>query len=271
MKTAKDIAAQIKSKISKQIDIGLILGSGWGEVVHMLENKITIPYASLTGMPTCSVQGHAGNFVIGELHGKTLCLLQGRFHLYEGITAKDVTLPIDIFYHLGIGTFFVTNASGGLNKDFNTGQLMIINDHINLTATNPLIAGNLVDGRPLFVDMTTVYDPEYISILSSICTKHDFAFSTGCYLQVTGPSYETKAEVQAYARLGADAVGMSTTLEVIKARYYGMKCAGVSLISNMGTGIVATNLSHESVLATTISKKENLKTIISEFVRQAKI
>ncbi len=192
--------------------------------------------------------------------------MQGRFHLYEGKTANEVVLPVDIFHALNIKSLFVTNASGGINRSYVPGDLMILHDHINLTGHNPLIAGNLEEGRPLFVDMTNIYDEEYIGYLKISCDKHSLKHHIGTYLQVTGPTYETKAEIFAYFQMGADVVGMSTALEIIKARYYGMRCVAVSLVSNFAAGMSNLGLNHEDVLATTMKKKDSLKLLLSEFI-----
>lgn len=265
-KRVKSIAKQIKAKYKHDFDLALILGSGWGEVITMLENAVTIPYSKIKGMPTCSVKGHVGNFVAGKLYDKHILIMQGRFHLYEGKGANEVVLPIDVFHELKIKSVFFTNSSGGINRNYMPGDLMILHDHINLTGTNPLIAGNLEEGRPLFIDMTDVYDEEYIGYLKIICDRHKFKHFDGTYIQVTGPTYETKAEVFAYFQMGADAVGMSTVVEVIKARYYGIRCVAVSLISNLAAGMSNQGLNHEEVLETAMNNKETLKLLLSEFI-----
>lgn len=267
MKIVQKIAKQIKAKYKHDFDMALILGSGWGEVVTLLENAVTIPYLAIKGMPRCSVKGHEGNFVAGKLYDKHILIMQGRFHLYEGKTVNEVVLPIDIFHQLNIKNLFITNASGGINRKYIPGDLMILHDHINFTGTNPLITNRLEKDKTLFVDMTAVYDEEYIGYLKIICDHYKLTHYDGTYLQVTGPSYETKAEVFAFYQMGADAVGMSTVLEVIKARYYGMRCVAVSLISNIAAGMSNQQLSHEEVLETTTSNKEKLKLVVSEFVK----
>lgn len=243
------IKNKIRETIGYDLDVGIILGSGWGAVCDCLENKTIIPYSSLDGMPQCSVKGHSGNFVFGSIGDKKVVIAQGRFHLYEGKSFDDVLLPLKIMYSLGINYLFLTNAAGGLNDNFKRGDLMVLSDHINFTFKNPLISVEATEEYPIFCDMTHVYDNNIQNIISEESKKLNVKSHSGVYMQLLGPSYETPAEIKAFKNLGADAVGMSTVVEAIYAKYLKLKIAGISIITNMGAGIEKTNLDHHDVLA----------------------
>jgi len=236
-----------------KIDIALILGSGLGSLADEIENPIIIPYNEVPHLPTSTVQGHKGQFVIGKLQNKTVIAMQGRFHSYEGYSQKKVTFPVRIFKELGIKNLIITNAAGGVNLDFKPGDLMIIKDHINFTFTNPLIGKNYIRFGPRFPDTSTVYDNKLSKIAKDI--GKNLNIKEGVYLFTSGPTYETPAEIRMARILGADAVGMSTVPESIVAAHAGIDVLGISLITNMASGILNKPLEHSEVIATAAKSK----------------
>lgn len=211
--------------------VGIVLGSGLGKLAEKISNPITIPYKMIPGFPVSTAIGHKGNFIAGELGGKFVIAMQGRFHYYEGYPMELVTLPIRVMKVLGISYLFVSNAAGGVNFDYKVGDLMIIKDHINLLP-NPLIGKNLDEFGPRFPDMTRPYDPMLIKKAEYIASEMNLKLNKGVYLAGTGPSYETPSEYKYFRMIGADAVGMSTIPEVIVARHSGIPVFGMSVITN---------------------------------------
>mgnify|MGYP004652925577 CR=1 FL=1 len=262
------IAEAIRKQVSDQIDVFMILGSGWNEVAQIIQNPIIIPYSSLKGMPKCTVRGHAGNFVFGYVGGEYVCIMQGRFHMYEGYTPQMVTLPIDVMHELGVEKIVVTNASGGINENYDIGDVTLLSNHINLTSRNPLCEVVPNETYPVFIDMSEPYDKEYRTFVKKICSSMKVKCHEGVYMQVLGPNYETSAEIKAFKTMGADMVGMSTVMEVIKARYYGMRVLGISCITNKATGLSDEKLNHKDVLNSSINNKEKLKLILVEFLKK---
>jgi purine-nucleoside phosphorylase len=212
--------------------VGIILGSGLGKLAARIENPLVIPYREIPGFPVSTAIGHAGNFIAGTLGGKEVLAMQGRFHYYEGYEMWQVTLPVRVMKVLGIRYLFVSNAAGGTNPGFTVGDLMIIRDHINLQP-NPLIGPNLDDFGPRFPDMTRPYDPALIALAEKIAAENGITLQKGVYLSCTGPTYETPAEYRFYRKVGADAVGMSTTPEVIVARHSDIPVFGMSVITDV--------------------------------------
>ncbi len=212
-------------------EIGIVLGSGLGRLADVIENPVVIPYRTLPGFPVSTAVGHKGNFIAGQLGGKTVLAMQGRIHFYEGYGMDKVVLPIRIMIKLGIKTLFVSNAAGGTNLNFHVGDLMIIKDHINLLP-NPLIGPNIEDFGPRFPDMTRPYDPALIKLAEEIAADKEITLKKGVYVGGTGPSYETPAEYKYFRLIGGDAVGMSTIPEVIVARHAGIPVFGISVITN---------------------------------------
>ena len=210
---------------------GIVLGSGLGKLAEKIENKTVIPYKEIPGFPVSTAVGHKGNFIAGELGGKFVVAMQGRFHYYEGYPMELVTLPIRVMKVLGIQYLFVSNAAGGVNFDFKMGDLMIIKDHIN-HLPNPLMGPNLEEFGPRFPDMTRPYDKGLISLAKEIAARLDITLREGVYFAGTGPSYETPAEYKYFRLIGADAVGMSTIPEVIVARHSSIPVFGMSVITN---------------------------------------
>ena len=258
----------IKSKINQTPQIGLILGSGLGVLADEIENPIKISYDEIPNFPVSTVEGHKGQLVIGQLEGKNVIAMQGRFHYYEGYTMKDITFPVRVMKELGIETIFVTNAAGGSNKDFKPGDLMIITDHINLGGYNPLIGKNDDRLGVRFPDMSTAYNREYIDIAKKCAKELDINIKEGVYAFFTGPVYETPAEVRMARILGADAVGMSTVPEVIVASHSNLKVIGISCITNMAAGILDQPLNHEEVIETTQKVKSEFLNLVKSIVSE---
>ena len=228
MTAAEYIAAKLDGK---KPFAGIVLGSGLGKLADKIENKIVIPYKEVPGFPVSTAIGHKGNFIAGELGGKFVLAMQGRFHYYEGYSMDLVTLPIRVMKELGISYLFVSNAAGGVNFDFRVGNLMVINDHIN-HLPNPLIGPNMSEFGPRFPDMTHPYSKDVRKIAYEVAAKHNIELKSGVYLGVTGPSYETPAEYKYFRSIGADAIGMSTIPEVIVARHSNIPVFGMSVITN---------------------------------------
>lgn len=225
-------AAFVRNKIgTRKPVVGIVLGSGLGKLADKIENPLTIPYADIPGFPVSTAIGHKGNYIFGELGGKPVVAMQGRFHYYEGYPMELVTLPIRVMKVLGIEYLFVSNAAGGVNFGFKVGDLMIIRDHINLLP-NPLVGKNLDEFGPRFPDMTRPYDPKLIASAEKIAESLGIVVKKGVYLAGTGPSYETPSEYKYFRMIGADAVGMSTIPEVIVARHSSIPVFGMSVITN---------------------------------------
>ena len=231
-----DAAEYIKSKLNgKKPQIGIILGSGLGKLADKIEDPIVIPYKEIPNFVQSTALGHKGNFIIGNLGGKTVCAMQGRFHYYEGYGMDQVTLPVRVMKVLGIKYLFVSNAAGGVNFDYKVGDLMIIKDHIN-KLPNPLVGKNMDEFGPRFPDMTRPYDLNLIRAAEEICNQAGITVRKGVYLAGTGPSYETPSEYAFFRLIGADAIGMSTIPEVIVARHSDIPVFGMSVITNEAHG-----------------------------------
>ncbi|ABW19134.1 purine-nucleoside phosphorylase [Alkaliphilus oremlandii] len=241
----------LENKIKVKPEIGLILGSGLGILADEIKNPLIIPYDNIPNFPISTVEGHAGELVIGELMGKQVIALKGRFHYYEGYTMDKVTFPVRVMKAIGVENIIVTNAAGGVNKEFTPGDLMIIEDHINFGFDNPLIGPNEKEMGVRFPDMSSAYNKELIQIARVVAKDKNIHVKSGVYAFLTGPTYETPAEVRMMDFLGADAVGMSTVPEVIAAVHGGMKVLGISCITNMAAGILDQPLNHEEVIETT--------------------
>ena len=242
-------AAQLNRLSRSRPTLALVLGSGFHPARATMAIERRIPYAKLSGFPHVSVIGHAGELIFGTLSGTPVIALSGRAHFYEGHTMDQVTFAIRALAAFGIRDLLLTNAAGGVNRNFRPGDFMVLNDHINLMGVNPL-RGEAVPGRPRFVDLTQVYDPELSALMLQAGRATKTRLRRGVYLAVGGPTYETPAEVRAYGRLGADAVGMSTVPEAIVARQCGLRVVAMSCITNLAAGISPTPLSHAEVLAT---------------------
>ncbi|HHV83487.1 MAG TPA: purine-nucleoside phosphorylase [Tepidanaerobacter syntrophicus] len=258
----------IKNKIDTQPKIGIVLGSGLGEVVEGIENKTVIPYSNIPGFPVSTVKGHAGNLVFGKLEGKDVAAMQGRFHFYEGHPISKVVFGVRVMGLLGINTLIVTNAAGGINTSLKPGDLMVIKDHINFAGENPAIGEEIPEFGPRFFDMTYAYDLELIETAKRVYEKNKVVYKEGVYAFLKGPSYETPAEIKMLSIIGADAVGMSTVPEVIAARQMNIKVFGISCITNMAAGISKNKLSHQEVIETSERVKKDFIKIISGAVAE---
>jgi len=258
----------IKKKISFSPEIGVILGSGLGDLVNEIENKSVFPYNDIPGFPVSTVKGHAGNLVFGQLQGKNVVAMQGRFHFYEGHPISKVVLGVRVMGLLGIKTLFVTNAAGGINKSFAPGDLMVINDHINFSGENPAIGEEIPEFGSRFFDMTYAYDRELIKKAKKVYERNGIPYREGVYAFFKGPSYETPAEIKMLSIIGADAVGMSTVPEVIAARQMNIRVFGVSCITNMAAGISKNRLSHQEVVETSNKVKSSFTKIIADMVKE---
>lgn len=251
-----------------QPEIGIILGTGLGGLVKEIKSEYILPYESIPNFPLSTVEGHSGKLIFGELGGKKVMAMQGRFHFYEGYAMEQVVFPVRVMKFLGIKKLFVSNASGGVNPDFEIGEIMIINDHINLFPTNPLIGKNYPDLGPRFPDMSEAYDKSLISKAIEIAEKLNIKVSTGVYAGLSGPCLETPAEYRYIYRIGADAVGMSTVPEVIAARHMGIPCFAISIVTDLGVPGKIVHVTHEDVQRVAAIQEPKMtlimKTLISE-------
>jgi purine-nucleoside phosphorylase len=247
------IADEIRSRISVQPEIGLILGSGLGPLSESIEDPIIIPYHDLTGWPISTVEGHAGELVIGNLEGQVVLVMNGRIHYYEGYEMSQVTLPIRVMQRLGIKTLIVTNAAGGINQDFVPGNPMLITDHLNflgMAGVNPLRGPNLDEFGTRFPDMSQPYDRELIEITRGVAKEQGLTLYEGVYVCLSGPTFETPADLRFLAGAGVDAVGMSTVPEVIVANHGGQRVLGISGITNSSKLYGEAETTHEEVIET---------------------
>ena len=245
------------------VDVAMVLGSGLGDCANGLEDANAIPYGEIPHMPLSSVQGHAGNLVVGLKAGKRIVAMQGRAHLYEGNSPNEVAFGVRLMATLGAKTLIVTNAAGGIRPGLEPGTLMAITDQLNLTGQSSLVGPNDDTQGPRFPDMTNAFDPTLIEVAGTVATHQGFALERGVYAGLLGPAYETPAEVRMLRTLGADAVGMSTVLEVLAARHMGLRVLGVSCISNLAAGIAKGPLSHEEVQGTARRVRSRFESLLN--------
>ncbi len=262
----KETADFILKKTGFHPEIGIILGSGLGGLVNQVQIEHTISYADIPGFPVSTVQGHGSKLILGTLGGKKVVAMQGRFHFYEGYTMQEVAFPVRVLKYLGITHLFLSNASGGMNQSFKVGDLMIIDDHINLMGINPLIGKNDDQLGPRFPDMSTPYDMTLVRKGMHIAKQHQFRCHTGTYAAVTGPCYETPAEYRYIRTIGADAVGMSTVPEVIVARHMGLPCFAISIITDMGGTDEVQVITHDEVVKVANESEIKMTTLIIEML-----
>lgn len=246
--------------------VALILGSGLGGLADSFEESVSADYAEIPGFPAATVPGHAGRLVWGKLRGVDAVAMQGRFHFYEGHSQRQIAFAVWTLRLLGAETLVVTNAAGGINPAFSVGDLMLITDHINMTGDNPLIGPNPERFGPRFPDMSRAYAPECRELAKKAAAGLDLKLQQGVYISVSGPCFETPAEIQSFRRLGADAVGMSTVPEVITAVHAGMKVLGISCITNMAAGLGAEKLNHQEVIDVTTRVQSQFRALVSEIV-----
>src|SRR2546421_3533138 len=247
---AQRAAEQIHSSTKAQPSVAIVLGSGLGAFADELTESTSLAYKDIAGFAQATVEGHAGRLVIGKTGEVPIVAMQGRFHFYEGYSLEDVTFPIRVLKSLGVRQLILTNAAGSLNTEFTPGSLMVISDHINLMGVNPLIGRNDERFGPRFPDLTSTYDPDLQSIVIEEATAMNIDMRRGVYAALTGPSYETPAEIHMVRTLGADAVGMSTVPEAIVARHMNMEVIGISCITNLAAGVSNRPVDHSQVIAT---------------------
>lgn len=260
----------IKSKFSTKPKIGIVLGSGLGIYVDQIQNKTIIPYQDIPHFKRTTVEGHEGRLILGDVHGVPVAALQGRMHPYEGHPMEEIVHPVRTLAALGIEMLFVTNASGGINADYHPGDLVAIEDHINLSGRNPLVGPNIAELGPRFPDMSEAYDPELRALLKQVAKNHHVNLKNGVYCSVLGPTYETPAEIRMLRVIGADLVGMSTVSEVIAANHLGLKVAGVACITNYAAGIKLEKLSHADVKKVAEKAMVGFATILTETIGELK-
>jgi purine-nucleoside phosphorylase len=264
----EEAAAVVRSRLGKGRPVAaIVLGSGLGAFADQMGDGVRIPYRDIPHFPIPTVEGHAGELVAGTLAGKTVLLQSGRFHLYEGHSPAVGAFPVRVFATLGIDTLILTNAAGGIRRGMAAGTVMLISDHINLCFRNPL-TGPVLPGEERFPDMSDPYDPALRSVARKVALRERVALSEGVYVQLLGPSYETPAEIRMLEHLGADAVGMSTVVEVVAARARGMRCLGFSAVTNPAAGILPVKLNHIEVMETARRVAGELGTIITGVVAE---
>lgn len=251
--------------------VALVLGSGLGSYSNEMTNvECAIAYKDIPGFPVATISGHVGRFVMGYIHGVPAVIMDGRIHYYEGYATQDVVLPIRVMHALGAEILFLSNATGGINTKFKPGTLVNIRDHISLYVPNPLIGPNDPDEGTRFPDMSEVYDAELRGIIKNAAARENIPLESGVYCQLTGPSFETPAEIRLLKTLGADIVGMSTVIEAIVARHAGMRVCGVSLVTNYAAGIQTMPLNHEEVKEAGVKAQPMFARLVSTSIRDMK-
>jgi purine-nucleoside phosphorylase len=270
MSAAPDVRAAadaVRAAIApRRPKVAIVLGSGLGWLGEELKDAVRVKYAKIPGFPEPGVVGHAGELIAGTLEGVPVLAQSGRFHLYEGHDPAVAGLPVRVFHALGIATVILTNAAGGIRRTFTPGTLMLIADHLNMMGTNPLI-GRVVEGDERFPDMSDPYDAGLRAVARAVASAEKIRLEEGVYAAMLGPSYESKAEIEMLKRIGADAVGMSTVPEVVAARARGMRCVGISTITNLASGLGGATLSHAEVLETADRVKGDLARLVRGIVR----
>lgn len=258
----------LKSKIEEIPNTAIILGTGLGELVHEIDNKQIIPYTEIPNFPVSTVEGHSGNLIVGTLGGKKVLAMQGRFHYYEGYSMQQVTFPIRIFQALGIQYLFVSNAAGGMNPTFDIGDIMLIEDHINLFPEHPLRGKNYDELGPRFPDMSEAYDKKLRLMAMEIAKEKNIKLQHGVYVGVQGPTFETPAEYYFFRIIGGDAVGMSTVPEVIVANHAKMKVLAFSIITDLGIIGKIVEVSHEDVQEAAKLAQPKIAAIMREIIQK---
>ncbi|MBP3299744.1 MAG: purine-nucleoside phosphorylase [Muribaculaceae bacterium] len=256
----------IRNQVAELPNVAIILGTGLGELVNHIEIKKEIDYKDIPSMPVSTVEGHSGKLIFGNLGGRYVMAMQGRFHYYEGYDMKQVTFPVRVMKALGVDTLFVSNAAGGMNKEFRVGDIMIITDHINLFPENPLRGKNYDELGPRFPAMTEAYSHELIKMADDIASEKGIRVMHGVYVGTAGPTFETPAEYEYFRVIGGDAVGMSTVPEVIVANHAGMRVFGVSVITDLGGKDITDVPTHEEVQKAAVKAQPFMTEIIKELV-----
>lgn len=270
-----EAAAYLQAKLAnRKPEVALILGSGLGDLAEQISNPVMISYSEVPHFPVSTVAGHAGRFVIGDLEGKCVIAMQGRFHYYEGYAMRKVTLPVYVMKQLGVTKLVITNAAGGMNRAYEAGDLMLISDHLNMTGDNPLIGINHDELGLRFPDMSEAYSRSYRELAHKAAQKvsngegKPLKLQEGVYAGISGPAYMTPAELTMLANLGGDAVGMSTVGEVVAAKHCGLQVLGISCITDMAIGEELSPLTHEQVMATAERTKPMFIDLVKAFVRE---
>ncbi len=261
--TAEYLQQHIKGEMPR---LGIIMGTGLGTLGDLIEDKQVIPYSEIPNFPVSTVEGHSGNLIFGNLAGKRVIGMQGRFHYYEDYDMKQVTFPVRVMKALGVETLFVSNASGGMNKEFQVGDVMIITDHINFFPEHPLRGRNYNELGVRFPAMTEAYSKELVALADKIGEDEGMRLMHGVYIGVTGPTFETPAEYEAYRTMGADAVGMSTVPEVIVANHAGMRVFGLSVITDLGGKDITEVPTHEEVQKAAVKAQPTVLKLVHEMV-----
>jgi len=259
-------AREIRSRYSEDVRVGLVLGSGLGAFADELEESVEIPYEEIKGFARSTVEGHAGRLVLGKIEGVSVAAMQGRFHFYEGYEFEEVVFPIRTLGLLGVKSLLLTNAAGGINVAFDQGALMVISDHLNLMGVNPLRGPHDNRFGERFPDMSEVYTRDYQEIAVAEGQAMGLELRRGIYAALSGPSYETPAEIRMMRILGADAVGMSTVPEAIVARQMGIKVLGISCITNMAAGVVGDPINHQEVMETGERVRDTFKELLKRII-----
>lgn len=254
----QEAAAYIQSKITDKPEIGMILGSGLGLLADLVEQPLKIQYGDIPHFPTSTVQGHHGELLIGKIENRTVVIMKGRFHMYEGYAADVTAFPIHVMKAIGVQKLVVMNAAGGIHTSYQPGDLMLISDHLNFTGRNPLLGSNDDRLGIRFPDMSKAYSPHLRQLALQVAMEQNISLQEGVYVGVLGPNYETPAEIRMLRTLGGDAVGMSTVCEVVTANYIQLEVLGISCISNMAAGILDQPLSHDEVMETGEQVKETM-------------
>lgn len=268
LRRIQETAAFLRSKMHTSPETAIILGTGLGSLTNEITDKYEIHYEEIPNFPVSTVEGHSGKLIFGKLGNKEIMAMQGRFHFYEGYDMKEVTFPVRVMHELGIKTLFVSNAAGGMNPEFNIGDLMIITDHINHFPEHPLRGKNIPYG-PRFPDMSEAYDKELIRQAKQIAAEKGISVQQGVYIGTQGPTYETPAEYKMFRILGADAVGMSTVPEVIVANHCGIRVFGISVITDLGVEGKIVEVTHEDVQKSADEAQPLMTTIMRELINRA--
>ncbi|MEM0999565.1 MAG: purine-nucleoside phosphorylase [Bacteroidota bacterium] len=269
MEKINEAVAYIRGLYDGRPAIGIVLGTGLGGLVSHIEIEREIGYNFIPHFPVSTVESHFGKLILGKLGGKSVVAMQGRFHYYEGYTMEEITFPIRVMQQLGIQNLYISNAAGGMNLDYKKGDLMIIDDHINLQPANPLVGPNLESLGPRFPDMSQPYDPEMIAHAQKIAAEEDFRVHTGVYVSVSGPNLETRAEYRYLRLIGADVVGMSTVPEVIVANHMGMRIFAVSVITDECDPDHLEPVNVPEIIAVAMEAEPRLTRILSRMIRES--
>lgn len=264
----EETALFLQERTSRRPKVGIILGTGLGNLATQITDKEEIPYSEIPHFPISTVEGHSGKLIFGRLGNKEVLAMQGRFHFYEGYDMQKVTFPVRVMHAFGIKSLFVSNAAGGMNSAFEIGDLMVINDHINLFPEHPLRGKNYEELGPRFPDMSIPYDKELIHMAFDIAEKHHIKLQKGVYVGTQGPTFETPAEYHYFRAIGGDAVGMSTVPEIIVARHMNMRCFAISIITDLGVPGKIVEVTHEEVQHIANQVQPLMTLIIKEIINQ---